>query len=176
MSNLTLMKPVGEILQDAGLITTPQLEVALRDQMYYQDMKLGEILALRGWIEQKTVDFFVEEWLKIINHKPERPLGFYLQQASLLSEDQIKFILQEQNKTLLRFGSTAVIQGWLKQSTVDFFIKNLFPDRINESPFMKKTLAQTTKANSTSKTKTEYISNDDITYWVTLSTQKLSNF
>jgi hypothetical protein len=173
------MKPLGELLSDAGLITTPQIEVALRDQMYYQDMKIGEILALRGWIEQRTVDFFAEEWIKIISCKPEQPLGFYLQQASLLTEEQVKFILKEQNKTLMRFGSTAVLQGWLKQNTLDFFINNLFPDRAKESPFRKTQFIQSTRSTYTTQTKTdntESISSDDITYWVTLSAQKLSGF
>jgi hypothetical protein len=184
MSNFTFMKPLGELLNDAGLITTPQIEVALRDQMYYQDMKIGEILALRGWIEQRTVDFFAEEWLRIISCKIEKPLGFYLQQASLLTEEQVKFILKEQNKTLMRFGSTAVLQGWLKQNTLDFFINNLFPEQARESPFRKTQFIQSTQASYTKSTyttqaktnQTERISNDDITYWVTLSAQKLSDF
>ncbi|HEY9768904.1 MAG TPA: hypothetical protein V6C71_10480 [Coleofasciculaceae cyanobacterium] len=61
MSKFVTFKPIGEILQEADLITSPQLEVALRDQNYYQDMRLGEILALRGWIKQDTADFFVQE-------------------------------------------------------------------------------------------------------------------
>lgn len=176
MSNLTLMKPVGELLQDAGLITIPQIEVALRDQMYYQDMKLGEILALRGWIEQQTADFFAEEWMKIISSKPEKPLGFYLQQAGLLTEDRTKFILQEQHKTWLRFGSIAVLQGWLKQNTLDFFLKNLFPDSVSESSYRKKQLDRANNSISITQTKTESISQDDIAYWVTLSTHKLSAY
>jgi hypothetical protein len=57
MSKFITFKPIGTILQEADLITPPQLEVALRDQAYYEDMRLGEILALRGWIRQDTADF-----------------------------------------------------------------------------------------------------------------------
>ena len=64
MSKFITFKPIGEILTEADLITKPQLEVALRDQIYNEDMLLGEILALRGWIKQDTADFFVREWFK----------------------------------------------------------------------------------------------------------------
>ena len=64
MSKFITFKPIGEILQEAGLITSPQLQVALRDQTYYQDMRLGEILALRGWVGQETADFFAQEWFR----------------------------------------------------------------------------------------------------------------
>ena len=69
MSKFITFKPIGEILKDAALITSPQLEVALRDQTYYEDMRLGEILALRGWIEQDTADFFAQEWFKLVNKR-----------------------------------------------------------------------------------------------------------
>ncbi|MGK7886357.1 MAG: hypothetical protein AB4057_17260, partial [Crocosphaera sp.] len=55
-------KPLlGEILRDADLITEAQLQTVLRDQQEYKDQKIGEILALRGWLKQETVDFFAEE-------------------------------------------------------------------------------------------------------------------
>ncbi|MGK7956005.1 MAG: hypothetical protein AB4063_12265, partial [Crocosphaera sp.] len=52
---------LGELLRDADLITEAQLQTVLRDQKEYKDQKIGEILALRGWLKQETVDFFAEE-------------------------------------------------------------------------------------------------------------------
>ena len=161
-STFITFKPIGEILQEAGLITPPQLEVALRDQSYYQDMRLGEILALRGWIEQQTADFFVQEWFKLIQRRIEHPIGFYFQQAGLLTEEDINKILLEQHKSSLRFGDTAIRQGLIKPDTVEFFLKNLFPSQ----------LAQPKPQPEKIK---EKITKDDITYWVTLSTAKITN-
>ena len=48
MSKFITFKPIGETLQEAGLITSPQLEVALRDQTYYEDMRLGGNISFKG--------------------------------------------------------------------------------------------------------------------------------
>lgn len=165
MSKFIAFKPIGEILTEAGLITKPQLEVALRDQIYNDNMLLGEILALRGWIEQDTADFFVREWFKLINRRVDRPIGFYLNKAGLLSEADIQKILAEQRKYSLRFGDTAVQKGLLKPSTVEFFLKHLYPSQLHCS----------SPANSKAK-EANIITKDDITYWVTLSSQKLTHY
>ena len=167
MSKFITFKPIGETLQEAGLITSPQLEVALRDQTYYEDMRLGEILALRGWIKQDTADFFVREWYRLINRRRDRPIGFYLQKAGLLSEEDIKVILIEQHRLALRFGDTAIKQGLIKPNTVKFFIQNLFPSQLN----MGRNSAQTKKIVKEGK-----ISREDITYWVNLSSDKITSF
>ena len=162
MSKFITFKPIGEILQEAGLITSPQLEVALRDQAYNRDMLLGEILALRGWIKQDTADFFVREWFKLLNKRVDRPIGFYLKRAGLLTEQDIKFILLEQNKYSLRFGDTAVKQGLIKPTTVNFFVQNLFPSQLKRAESVK-------KYNSESN-----ITKDDITYWAIMSNEQMT--
>lgn len=167
MSKFITFKPIGEILQEAGLITSPQLEVALRDQSYYQDMLLGEILALRGWIKQDTADFFVQEWFKLINRRREHPIGFYLQKAGLLTEQDIKVILLEQSKYSLRFGDTAVKQGLIKPNTVNFFLQNLFPSQLKKPEIKPKPDRRGDKNK---------ITKDDITYWVTMSNDKITSF
>lgn len=169
MSQIITLKPLGETLKHAGLISAPQIEVALRDHEYYQDMRLGEILASRGWIKQETADFFAEEWVNLINQKANHPLGFYLKKASLLNDGQIQSILDEQRQNFLRFGTTAVIKGFLKQSTVDFFLKNLFPDQVARSHFK-----QTMASNYNNQSKADYITQEDITQWVILSSKHLT--
>ena len=167
MSKFITFKPIGETLQEAGLITTPQLEVALRDQTYYEDMRLGEILALRGWIKQDTADFFVQEWYRIVNQRREHPIGFYLRKAGLLSEQDIRIILTEQHKLSLRFGDTAIKQGLIKSNTVEFFIQNLFPSQTS----VKRDLAEKKRKEQESK-----ISREDITYWVNLTSDRMTMF
>ncbi|MEN9871406.1 MAG: hypothetical protein RLZZ171_2398 [Cyanobacteriota bacterium] len=165
MSKFITFKPIGTILQEADLITTPQLEVALRDQAYYEDMRLGEILALRGWIKQDTADFFVQDWFKLVNTRIEHPIGFYLNKAGLLSESDIQKILREQRANSLRFGDAAIQQGLLKPNTVNFFLQNLFPSQL-------KNIRQTQEDEKSSNR----ITKDDITYWVTMSSAHVTRF
>ena len=164
MSKFITFKPIGEILQEAALITPPQLEVALRDQIYYEDMRLGEILALRGWIEQDTADFFVEDWFKLINRRIDRPIGFYLNQAGLIDESDIRNILKEQRTNSLRFGDIAIKKGLVKPGTVHFFLQNLFPSQLYNNRLNKQT-----EANNF-----DLITKEDITYWATMSSAKLT--
>jgi hypothetical protein len=118
-------KPLGIVLQQAALVSPAQIQLVLQDQKIYTDLKFGEILALRGWVKQETSDFFACEWSKILSDTKKRPLGYYLQQAGLLDEIQIDSILAEQKRLWLRFGALAVLQGCVKQDTIDFFLKNL---------------------------------------------------
>lgn len=118
-------KLLGEILLEAGLISPSQLEMALADQNQFFMLKLGEILALRGWLKQETIDFLVE---KIINHDHDNStysyqyIGQYFQEAGLLTEEQINSILQEQKKLGVKFGYLAVLKGFLKEKTLTFFL------------------------------------------------------
>lgn len=136
-------KPLGSILWEAGLVTPAQIEVALQDQQYYR-LPLGEILALHGWIQQKTADFFAETWPTIVIASYIQPLGHYLQSAALLSEKQIQQILLEQKQLGVRFGALAVLKGWVKQQTVDYFLENLVPQTKESSDFQPKNRAKTT--------------------------------
>ncbi|MGF1478969.1 MAG: FHA domain-containing protein [Cyanophyceae cyanobacterium] len=123
-------EPLGAVLRKADLITPVQLEIALQDQEQYNELRLGEILALRGWIKQETADFFASQWHQVL-HQEKRPLGHYLKQAALLNDAQIEAILTEQKRSGVRFGSLAYLQGWLKQATVDYIANSLAPSARN---------------------------------------------
>lgn len=125
---------LGEILRDADLITEAQIQVALQDQQY-SPLPIGEILVVRGWLHQETVDFFAESWLRMVKTRDRRPLGYYLQQAYLLQEEQVNLILEEQIKLGVRFGSVAVLKGWVTQKTLDYFLEHLMPEAITTSAF-----------------------------------------
>lgn len=123
-----LKKPLGEILQEAGLISSAQLKLALMNQSEMEGapefrLRLGEILALRGWIKKETADFFVEELPEILSEQDQKRLGEYLLASALLEKEQVQAILAEQEKNGLKFGSLAVLKGWLKQPTIDFFLE-----------------------------------------------------
>ncbi|WP_297061619.1 hypothetical protein [Thermosynechococcus sp. M3746_W2019_013] len=129
---------IGELLLKAGLITSGQLQVALMEQGMYANLRLGEILALHGWLSQETIDFFVEEWPKLAQDKEKRPIGFYLKKAGLLTEEQINQILKEQWQASYRFGALAVLNGWVKQETVNFFLEHINPNALKESVRIEK--------------------------------------
>lgn len=129
-------KPLGRILQEADLISSFQLETALKNQVQNPNLRLGEILADRGLIKPKTADFFAQNWSKAIVQTEKDVLGFYLQEAGILDRDQIEIILAEQLTTGIRFGTVAVFQGFLKSTTLDFFLANLFPEQMHRSPFV----------------------------------------
>ena len=128
-------KRIGTILREADLVSLHQLDLALKDQAQFPNLRLGEILAMRGWIKSETADFFVQDWSKIVTDRDRKPLGYYLVQSALLKPEQIEIILQEQKSTGIRFGTIAVMQGLLKSTTLDFFLMNLFPRELNRSPF-----------------------------------------
>ncbi len=127
---------LGAILEEAGLISRAQIEVALIDQSSNDHLLLGEILALHGWLKQETADFFAVYWPQLLTEKQKQPMGKYLKEAGLLTEEQIYLILKEQEKTLMRFGALAVIKGYLNKNTIDFFLRYLYPDQRRQSAFL----------------------------------------
>ena len=124
-------KPLGEILVEAGIVSLAQIEIALQEQSQ-SNLKIGEILALHGWIKQETADFFGEKWSQLIENEQKQPLIYYFKEASLLDEQQINALLKEQKKLQqqqqkkIRFHHLAVKKGYLKQITVDYFLASLF--------------------------------------------------
>ncbi|HAC63083.1 MAG TPA: hypothetical protein DCF68_05970 [Cyanothece sp. UBA12306] len=124
---------LGEILIKADLINFGQLAKVLEDQVKYEGLRLGEILAIRGWVKQGTADFFAEQWLDCLKQPQKERLGDYLQKASLLNAQQINTILAEQQRLRLKFGAVAVLHGWVKPSTLGFFLQHLFPEHQKDS-------------------------------------------
>ena len=132
-----MYKSLGCLLTEADLISLPQVQLALQEQKQYSNLRLGEILALHGWLKQETADFFAQKWLKSLQEAQKNLLGYYLQEAGLLTLKQINTILDEQRRLGIKFGSIAVIHGWLKKKTLEFFLKHLAPERLKESVFIK---------------------------------------
>ncbi len=160
MSSTDERRRLGSTLLEAGLITPAQLEVALKNQGDFNYM-IGEVIALHGWLDQQTIDFFAEEWEKLTGQSNPLPLGHYLQMASLLTQAQIKDVLEEQKKLGLRFGATAVLKGLIKQETIDFFIKNLKSEMLSESIYQTRKASQpekTARSSTTFKPQDDYSS------------------
>ncbi|BAU66036.1 hypothetical protein STA3757_34370 [Stanieria sp. NIES-3757] len=125
MAQTKIIKPLGFVLQQAGLISPEQVRIALRTQNQLPERKIGEILAIRGWIKPETANFFAEKWPKILLKSQKLPIGQYFKAAALLSENQIENILRQQQQTGLKFGAIAVLEGLISQQTLDFFLEQI---------------------------------------------------
>lgn len=129
-------KTLGETLQEADLISPLHIASALQTQINYPNLRIGEILTKQGLIQPETADFFAQDWSKIVIQPQKDALGYYLKQAAILDSAQIEVILAEQRATGARFGTVAVFQGFIKSTTLDFFLANLFPEELHVSPFI----------------------------------------
>ncbi len=126
MSKNYSIKPVGEVLKQAGLVSAEQVEIALKTQQEQGNRRLGEILVLQGWLKQETADFFAEEWWSLLNQKQKKPLGYYFEKAGLLDAAQIRDILNEQKQKAILFGELAIKKGWITPVTLNFFLQHLY--------------------------------------------------
>ncbi|WOD40328.1 hypothetical protein [Nodosilinea sp. E11] len=72
-------RPLGELLRRAGLLSQAQLEVVLQDQQWQPDLRLGDILELRGWVKRDAIEFFAEQWPKLATGSRNSPIGYYFQ-------------------------------------------------------------------------------------------------
>ncbi|MEL7039002.1 MAG: WecB/TagA/CpsF family glycosyltransferase [Cyanobacteria bacterium J06592_8] len=122
------MPLLGQLLQEAGLITASQVNSVLDAQANQHHLRFGEIVANWGWVNQETIDFFAEELPKVALEPHKQPIGHYLKAAKLLNDWQVEAILAEQNQTRMRFGEIAVQKGWLKNETVDSILRYLAGD------------------------------------------------
>ena len=70
MAKTLIVKPLGLVVRAAGLVTLQQVKIALEDRQILTNLKIGRIIAMRGWIVQQTADFFDPENLLDIARSP----------------------------------------------------------------------------------------------------------
>lgn len=121
--NNVVIKPLGKALEQAGLIDNFQIRTALEIQSQDNQIKFGQILVSQRLVKPETVDFFAERLPKLSQKPKNQPLGYYLQQASLINAEQIKILLQEQKQTKQLIGVLIVEKAWLTQKTINFFLQ-----------------------------------------------------
>ncbi len=54
------IKRLGSYLIEAGLLTQTHIDVALADQEA-TGMRFGDILVVRGWLKEKTIEYLMEK-------------------------------------------------------------------------------------------------------------------
>ena len=150
VSQLKNKTPLGAVLEEAGLVSSEKVNQALVEQKQGQEnVRIGDILVAKGYINPQTADFFAENWSQTVKETVKQPLGQYLKQAALLSEKQIQEILAEQQQNKLRFGEIAIAKGWIRQQTVNFFLRYLQPDYLSSAKVVKEILEAEESERST---------------------------
>ncbi|MBE9045950.1 WecB/TagA/CpsF family glycosyltransferase [Pleurocapsales cyanobacterium LEGE 10410] len=115
--------PLGEILQQAGLLSPQNIREVLRiQQQHQQNYRFGEILIQQGYLPSETIDFFANDLPKLVQSEDRLRLGDYLYYAGLLKPEQIAETLQQQSSTNHRFGEIVTQKGWINHRTLDWFV------------------------------------------------------
>lgn len=115
--------PLGEILQQAGLLAPQDIRQALKIQQQYNNYRFGEILIQQGQLRPETVNFFVNDLPQLVNHNDKLRLGDYLNNAGLLNSEQILETIQQQSMTKRKFGEIVTQKGWVNPKTLNWFVK-----------------------------------------------------
>ena len=149
-------KPMGQYLVEAELITSEQLQEAL-DQQKTIAIPLGQILSIKGWVKQGTLEFLMDrviapERQAQFQEPPAKPvkaesegqtslskrlaaghfahLGEFLIDAELITEHQLETALIEQKTTTLPIGQILSGKGFMKQQTIEYLMdKVVLPAR-----------------------------------------------
>jgi glycosyltransferase involved in cell wall biosynthesis len=62
-SILTLNKPIGQLLREAGLLTEVQINDILRTQdIQHGGLRFGEVAVLKGWVHPETINFVLGKY------------------------------------------------------------------------------------------------------------------
>ncbi|MGD1921748.1 MAG: hypothetical protein ACFCAD_24370 [Pleurocapsa sp.] len=114
--------PLGEILQQAGLLSSGNIRQALKIQKQYQDYRFGEILIEQGYLPSETINFFVNDLPELMQSNHRLRLGDYFNNAGLLLPEQISEALKQQYLTQRKFGEIITQRGWVNPGTLNWFV------------------------------------------------------
>lgn len=64
-----------------------------------------------------------------------KPLGVYLREANLLTDDQIRVALWDQQATGMLFGDVLLARGWVDEATLEHYLQQ--QHRIRLDAFLK---------------------------------------
>lgn len=114
--------PLGELLQQAGLLSSQSIRQTLKLQQQQVNQRFGEILIQQGHLPSTTVNFFVNDLPTMVYSNDKLRLGDYLNSAGLLQPEQIIETLQQQSLSNRKFGEIITDKGWVNPKTRDWFI------------------------------------------------------
>ncbi|MGV2828383.1 WecB/TagA/CpsF family glycosyltransferase [Myxosarcina sp. GI1(2024)] len=115
--------PLGEKLQQAGLLSSQQIRQTLRLQANSRGDRFGELLVRQGYLNSKTVNFFADELPQLLKLYRQLRLGEYLDSAGLLDKKQIAEALHQQLLDKKKFGEIVMQKGWINFTTLKWFVE-----------------------------------------------------
>ncbi|MEY2978348.1 MAG: hypothetical protein ACO3NK_13230 [Prochlorotrichaceae cyanobacterium] len=104
-------KPLGRYLVEAGLLSQAQLDIALRDQEY-SGYPLGEILVLRGWVQQSVIDLVVQK-LQPVSDASQSELRIVIEHGHTLARG----ILGQGSSTTILADDDTQLELWDQETT-----------------------------------------------------------
>ena len=123
MVKTVVIKPLGLVLRQAGLVSSEQVEKALEESLSLPQYRLGEILAIRGWIKPETADFFAEIWPYIIESKGNYQIEEAIESILDSSQQHLDIVRDSQMssfpKTKYRLKSLPTLQTNLHHNSLD---------------------------------------------------------
>lgn len=120
-------KPLLLLLQDAGLLSTQQVNQVFREQYRYERQKLdiptaATLINQYQWLEPETIRFFDGAIAHLLNSStPPVSILTLLNQAHLLNEVQCNTLKAESVQLNGVPEELALHKGWLGQQTLRFF-------------------------------------------------------
>ena len=121
--------PLGEVLQQAGLLSAQNIRQALNLQKQERGYRFGEILVKEGYLATETVNFFVRDFPELARSEHQLRLGDYLEMAGLLQAEQIAEALRQQTLSRHRFGKIITQKGWVNPRTLNWFVNLQYSSR-----------------------------------------------
>jgi len=112
---------LGDLLEEATLISQEQLAAALDEQRRYR-LLLGEVLLQKRWVHWRTVEFFLQHFFKNQAVTRKHLIGEYLQMAGLVTKEQLAEAFRIHRRQHVYFGHALVQQGYLKPEVLQFFL------------------------------------------------------
>jgi hypothetical protein len=118
-----LDKSLEERLTDAGLLSNAQLILLRQDQCNQPDLTVEEILRLRGWFREITLNFFMYLEQTALPEFRNLSIGQRLKYAGLIDDQQLEMAMEYKRQTNIRLGHAIFLSGILSQTTVDYFVQ-----------------------------------------------------
>ena len=113
---------IGQMLVASGLITLDELDNALEIQKNTKTthVPLGELLVAAGYITPQQLDYYLrmQKLMKLPPDHPDR-WGQRLIELGLISHDQLKVALIEQETTGSTLREALITRGWLTSQLLD---------------------------------------------------------
>lgn len=113
---------IGELLVAFGILSLSELDSALEIQLNtrHEHVPLGQLLVAAGYLNQMQLDYYLR-MQRIFKLPPDNPeaWGQRLVELGLVSEDQLKIALIEQQTTNCSLREAFINRGWLTAELLD---------------------------------------------------------